>query len=108
MIWLVEMMDREIWLRTRASFKNNEVDVHTRLMRRYKDIPSWWFLILTIVGIGASIGTVEGYKAQLQLPWWGVLFACVLACFFTLPIGVIAATTNQVHYFLHPLHVISA
>ncbi len=54
-------MDREIWLRTRASFKNNEVDVHTRLMRRYKDIPNWWFLILTIVGIGASIGTVEGY-----------------------------------------------
>ncbi|CAK9235221.1 unnamed protein product [Sphagnum troendelagicum] len=87
---------KEIWLRTRASFKNNEVDVHTRLMRRYKDIPSWWFLILTIVGIGASIGTVEGYKAQLQLPWWGVLFACVLACFFTLPIGVIAATTNQI------------
>lgn len=32
----------------------------------------------------------------LQLPWWGVMLACAIAFFFTLPIGIIAATTNQV------------
>jgi OPT family oligopeptide transporter len=87
---------KEIWLRTRTALKSNEVDVHTRLMRRYTDIPNWWFLILMVLGIAVSIATVEGYKSQLQLPWWGILLACALASFFTLPVGVIAATTNQV------------
>jgi hypothetical protein len=59
---------REIWLHSRAALKSNEVDVHTRLMRKYKDIPQWWFLMLTMVGIAISIATVEGYKLQLQLP----------------------------------------
>jgi OPT family oligopeptide transporter len=90
------MLSREIWLRTRTALKGNEVDVHTRLMRRYTDIPNWWFLILMVLGIAVSIATVEGYKSQLQLPWWGILLACALASFFTLPVGVIAATTNQV------------
>ncbi len=91
------MLSREIWLRTRTALKGNEVDVHTRLMRRYTDIPNWWFLILMVLGIAVSIATVEGYKSQLQLPWWGILLACALASFFTLPVGVIAATTNQVN-----------
>jgi OPT family oligopeptide transporter len=92
----MQMLSREIWLRTRTALKGNEVDVHTRLMRRYTDIPNWWFLILMVLGIAVSIATVEGYKSQLQLPWWGILLACALASFFTLPVGVIAATTNQV------------
>jgi hypothetical protein len=93
----MQMLSREIWLRTRTALKGNEVDVHTRLMRRYTDIPNWWFLILMVLGIAVSIATVEGYKSQLQLPWWGILLACALASFFTLPVGVIAATTNQVN-----------
>lgn len=93
----MQMLSREIWLRTRTALKGNEVDVHTRLMRRYADIPNWWFLILMVLGIIVSIATVEGYKSQLQLPWWGILLACALASFFTLPVGVIAATTNQVN-----------
>ncbi|CAK9227824.1 unnamed protein product [Sphagnum troendelagicum] len=87
---------KEIWLRSRSALKSTEVDVHTRLMRKYKDIPQWWFLALAAVGIAVSIATVEGYKLQLQLPWWGILLGSGFACFFTLPIGIIAATTNQV------------
>ncbi|KAH9328962.1 hypothetical protein KI387_001070, partial [Taxus chinensis] len=37
----------------------------------------------------------EGFNKQLQFPWWGILFACVIALAFTLPVGVIQATTNQ-------------
>ncbi|CAK9158206.1 unnamed protein product [Ilex paraguariensis] len=37
----------------------------------------------------------EYYNDILQLPWWGVLLACGIALFFTLPVGIIAATTNQ-------------
>ncbi|KAJ7564971.1 hypothetical protein O6H91_02G042200 [Diphasiastrum complanatum] len=85
---------KEIWQRSKASLKEKP-DVHTRLMKMYADIPQWWFLALTVATIAVTIATVEGWKHQLQLPWWGVLLACALASAFTLPIGVITATTNQ-------------
>jgi hypothetical protein len=37
------------------------------------------------------------WKTDVQLPWWGMIFAFALAFVVTLPIGVIQATTNQVH-----------
>lgn len=33
---------------------------------------------------------------QVQMPWWGLVFASAMAFFFTLPISIITATTNQV------------
>ncbi|KAM4112605.1 hypothetical protein ACJW30_05G152900 [Castanea mollissima] len=44
---------------------------------------------------GRAILSCEGFGGQLQLPYWGVLLAIVMALFFTLPIGVITATTSQ-------------
>ncbi|XP_065867602.1 sexual differentiation process protein isp4-like isoform X2 [Euphorbia lathyris] len=49
---------------------------------------------------GSAFGTpgeagAGGFNRQLQLPYWGVLLAISLAFLFTLPIGVIQATTNQ-------------
>lgn len=35
-------------------------------------------------------------KDEVQMPWWGLLFAAALALIFTLPISIITATTNQV------------
>lgn len=72
------------------------MDVHTKLMRKYKQVPEWWFMCILFVNIGATIFTCEYYNNQLQLPWWGILVACGLAIFFTLPVGIITATTNQV------------
>ncbi|KAL9244154.1 hypothetical protein vseg_017959 [Gypsophila vaccaria] len=86
---------REIWEQSRASLKGKKMDVHTKLMRRYKEAPNWWFWVILVVNIGVAIFTCEYYKEQLQLPWWGVLHACAIAFVFTLPIGIIAAITNQ-------------
>jgi len=72
------------------------MDVHSRLMRKYKQVPQWWFMCLLLVNIVATIYAFQFYNDQLQLPWWGILLACSLALFFTLPVGVITATTNQV------------
>ncbi len=46
---------------------------------------------------------VQTWKHIFQLPWWGVLVCMLLNLFFTLPIGVIAATTNRVCTQQHPL-----
>ncbi|KAJ7569007.1 hypothetical protein O6H91_01G057000 [Diphasiastrum complanatum] len=86
---------KEIWNLSRAALHDDHPDIHTRLMRRYPDIPHSWFLILAIAGVGVSIATCEIYKKQLQLPWWAVILACAMASVFTLPIGVLTATANQ-------------
>ncbi|CAL5408133.1 unnamed protein product [Camellia sinensis] len=85
-----------IWKQTKASFEHKFGDVHTRLMKKnYDAVPQWWFYSLLVVVIGLTILTCEGFGRQLQLPYWGVLLAMALAFVFTLPIGVITATTNQ-------------
>lgn len=35
-------------------------------------------------------------KDQVQMPWWGLVFAAGIAFIFTLPVSIITATTNQV------------
>jgi hypothetical protein len=65
-------------------------------MKNYKEVPQVWFLGILGVMILISIVACEVYNEQLQLRWWGVLLACGVAFFFTLPIGVITALTNQV------------
>ncbi|CAJ1961384.1 unnamed protein product [Sphenostylis stenocarpa] len=85
---------REIMERYRASSKRKE-DIHTKLMKRYKDIPSWWFYLLLVVTLVVSLALCVFVNDQVQMPWWGLLFAGALAFGFTLPISIITATTNQ-------------
>lgn len=91
---------RDIWQLSKSAFQEKKMDVHTKLMRKYKRVPEWWFLCILVLNIVATICTCEYYIDQLQLPWWGVFLACGLALFFTLPVGVIKATTNQVLYVI--------
>ncbi|KAM7520080.1 hypothetical protein LguiB_019042 [Lonicera macranthoides] len=86
---------RDLWQLSKSAFQEKKMDVHTKLMRKYKQVPEWWFTCILLVSVAATVFICEYYKKQLQLPWWGVLLACGLAFFFTLPIGVITATTNQ-------------
>eukprot|EP00262_Sarcandra_glabra_P009240 TRINITY_DN2332_c0_g1_i4.p1 TRINITY_DN2332_c0_g1~~TRINITY_DN2332_c0_g1_i4.p1 ORF type:complete len:757 (-),score=30.15 TRINITY_DN2332_c0_g1_i4:327-2597(-) len=85
----------EIWQLTKSAFKEKQMDVHTKLMGKYKQVPEWWFLIILVLNITATIFACQYYNSQLQLPYWGVLLACAIAIFFTLPVGIITATTNQ-------------
>ncbi|CAK9277033.1 unnamed protein product [Sphagnum jensenii] len=85
---------REIWQRYKNTLSEKD-DVHTRLMRAYKEVPQAYFVGLLISMIIISILGCEIFIDQLQLRWWGVLLACGIAFFFTLPLGVICATTNQ-------------
>jgi hypothetical protein len=82
--------------RYRASTKGKE-DIHTKLMKNYKDIPSWWFYLLLGVTLVASFMMCIFLNDQIQMPWWGLVFASALAFLFTLPISIITATTNQVN-----------
>ncbi|RZC27453.1 Oligopeptide transporter 1 isoform B [Glycine soja] len=87
----------QLWKKTRSALKGQEAgDVHTRIMKRnYEQVPEWWFVSILLLMIVVALITCEGFGKQLQLPWWGVLMSLVIALVFTLPIGVIQATTNM-------------
>ncbi|CAK9181405.1 unnamed protein product [Ilex paraguariensis] len=85
---------REIYDRFQASY-NGKIDIHTRLMRKYQDIPNWWFYLMLLLSMVLSLVLCIFMKDQVQLPWWGLLFAAGLALIFTLPVSIITATTNQ-------------
>uniref|UniRef100_A0A6J1BSV9 Oligopeptide transporter 7-like isoform X2 n=1 Tax=Momordica charantia TaxID=3673 RepID=A0A6J1BSV9_MOMCH len=91
---------RDIWRLSKSALQEKLMDVHTKLMRKYNQVTEWWFMCILLVNISATIFICEYYNNQLQLPWWGVLLACGLAVFFTLPVGVITALTNQAITFL--------
>jgi hypothetical protein len=92
-------MSREMYERRHASYRGKE-DIHTKLMRSYKDIPSWWFYLLLAVTLAVSFVLCIFLNDQIQMPWWGLLFAGVMNFTFTLPISIITATTNQVTGFI--------
>ncbi|KAL5567719.1 hypothetical protein UlMin_024294 [Ulmus minor] len=86
----------DLWKQSKRAFGGTrKIDIHTKLMKKYKSVPNWWFHITLLLNIALIIFTCEYYNESLQLPWWGVLLACVIAIVFTLPIGIIQATTNQ-------------
>ncbi|XP_009795358.1 oligopeptide transporter 2-like [Nicotiana sylvestris] len=85
---------KEIYQRFRATFQGKP-DIHTRLMMKYKDIPSWWFHITLALSLALSLVLCIFMKDQVQLSWWGLLLAAFLALIFTLPISIITATTNM-------------
>lgn len=84
----------QLWKQTAASSSKGG-DVHSRLMKNYEQVPQWWFQAVLVIFMVLSIITCEGFGKQLQLPYWGIFLACAIAFVFTLPVGVIVATTSQ-------------
>ena len=64
-------------------------------MRKYKDIPNWWFHLTLLASFLLALALSIFMKDEVQMPWWALIFAAGLALIFTLPISIITATTNQ-------------
>ncbi|EGX90343.1 Oligopeptide transporter OPT [Cordyceps militaris CM01] len=68
-------------------------DIHSRLMKRYKDAPLSWYLITFLSMTAVGIFLVEYYP--IHLPWYGLLLALAIGAVFFIPNGIIMAVTNQ-------------
>lgn len=67
-------------------------DVHFRLMKNYKEVPEWWFVIVFLIFFGLSIATVKAWNTEL--PVWALVVALLIAIFFLLPVAIIFSRTN--------------
>ncbi|KAI1149024.1 OPT oligopeptide transporter protein-domain-containing protein [Nemania diffusa] len=68
-------------------------DIHMKLMRKYKEAPSWWYTSLFLIILALSLFAVLFYPTNLE--WWAFLLAVGIAFMFSLPIGIVEAITSQ-------------
>lgn len=75
--------------------KTEADDVHAKLIKRYPEVPDWWFaVLLAIFGIVFPIVAIEVY--QTGLPVWGYVLAMIIPAIYILPAAFIFAMTNQI------------
>ncbi|KAG7436286.1 Sexual differentiation process protein isp4 [Fusarium oxysporum f. sp. raphani] len=82
---------KQIWQQWRNS-TNEKPDIHMKLMKKYKEAPTWWYMSLFAVMLLIGFYTVLGYPTNLS--WWAFLLAIAISFGFALPIGIIQAVTN--------------
>ncbi|KAH9898874.1 small oligopeptide transporter [Xylariomycetidae sp. FL2044] len=85
---------KTIWAQWRNS-TTEKPDIHMKLMKKYKEAPSWWYTSLFAVFLTLGFLAVLAYPTNLT--WWAFLLAVGISFVFSLPIGIIeAVTTHQI------------
>ncbi|EIM86107.1 OPT oligopeptide transporter [Stereum hirsutum FP-91666 SS1] len=83
----------EIWAKFRNPASGGE-DIHKRLMSKYKNVPEWWYMVLTVVTLGLGIFTTRYWDTQL--PVWGfIVVAWGIGVVMMVPEGILEGATNQ-------------
>ncbi|KAI9166700.1 Sexual differentiation process protein isp4 [Paramyrothecium foliicola] len=82
----------QIWKQYRNS-TSEKPDIHMKLMKKYKEAPSWWYTSLFALMLVIGFFTVLAYPTNLA--WWAFLLAVFISFGFALPIGIIEAVTNN-------------
>lgn len=67
-------------------------DPQTRLMKKYKDVPDWWFLVVLVVALVMGILCIKLYPTQT--PVWGRFYILAFNFLFLIPICFIFSTTG--------------
>ncbi|KAH8651252.1 OPT family small oligopeptide transporter [Xylariales sp. PMI_506] len=81
-----------IWKQYKNS-TNEKEDVHMKLMKKYKEAPTWWYMSLFVIML--ALGLVTTLVWPTNLAWWAFLLAVGISLCFSLPIGIIQAVTNN-------------
>jgi len=76
----------------RKSAFTNSKDVHIRLMRSYKEVPEWVYLIVLCVSISIGAAVIAVYPTNTSPA--AALYGVFLAIIFCIPCGIIMAVTN--------------
>ena len=83
-------------LRLQMSLPKWDVEVLTcdssRMMRKYKDVPQWWYTTMFLIMIGMSLGVCLGYPTAMH--WWAFFVSIIIAIVWFVPIGLIQGMTS--------------
>ena len=81
----------DLWLRVK-NMRTDEDDVHLRMMRKYKDVPQWWYSVMFISMMAVSLGVCLGYPTAMH--WWAWFISIIIAIVWFVPIGLIQGMTS--------------
>ncbi|CAD6583618.1 MAG: hypothetical protein ASARMPRED_001375 [Alectoria sarmentosa] len=81
----------DLWKRVR-NIRTDDEDVHLRMMKKYKDVPQWWYAVMFIIMIGISLGVCLGYPTNMH--WWGFFVSIIISIIWFVPIGLIQGMTS--------------
>ncbi|KAK3347049.1 OPT oligopeptide transporter protein-domain-containing protein [Lasiosphaeria hispida] len=68
------------------------MDVHSRLMSKYPEVPDWWFLLILVAAIVVSIVFLNIFP--LDTPVWLVFLMIGINLVFAVPLSFLSATTG--------------
>ncbi|AEY95814.1 FADL399Cp [Eremothecium gossypii FDAG1] len=94
--WILDLWSLRKPSSWRAVFSNDKHvlddfhDSHSRMMRKYKEVPEWWYMTIFIVSIVIGIIVVKVFKTNT--PVWGLFLAVALNFVLLLPITLLQAT----------------
>ncbi|KAI0063813.1 OPT superfamily oligopeptide transporter, partial [Artomyces pyxidatus] len=73
-------------------------DPHHNEMKKYKNVPHWWFLVVLLGSFAAAQAT--NYKADSGLPWWTLIVLLIMCFILTVIYGYLASITGfQLSWF---------
>lgn len=58
---------KQIWHQFKNSTKE-EPDIHMKLMKKYPEAPTWWYMSLFVVMIALSLVTILAFPTNLSKP----------------------------------------
>ncbi|KAH9894500.1 oligopeptide transporter 2 [Xylariomycetidae sp. FL2044] len=67
-------------------------DGHVRMMRKYKEVPEWWYGILFTFGFAVSIISLTAWPTET--PWWSILGVTGIGVVLTIPWVIIESIAN--------------
>ncbi|KAI8321858.1 OPT family small oligopeptide transporter [Martensiomyces pterosporus] len=82
---------KDIVHRVRQSRTMDE-DIHMKLMRKYTEVPHWWYGVTFVITFVLAIVTCQVWNL---MPWYWVIVATIIPFIFTIPIGIVQALSNQ-------------
>ncbi|KAK6905031.1 OPT family small oligopeptide transporter [Kwoniella mangroviensis CBS 8507] len=92
-VYTVLYNGKEIWAKFKDA-KHGGEDIHKRLMASYKEVPDWWYGVLTAVILGLGIFVTRYWDTGL--PVWGFIVICFgMGVTLIIPEGILEGTTNQ-------------
>lgn len=76
----------------RQSIYTGFTDGQTRMMRKYKEVPEWWYGCIFVFGFAVSIISLTAWPTQT--PWWSILGVTAIGALLTVPWVIIESIAS--------------
>ncbi|KZT24758.1 OPT oligopeptide transporter [Neolentinus lepideus HHB14362 ss-1] len=67
-------------------------DPHHNVMKKYKQVPQWWFILLFLAAFATAQAT--NYKGDSGLPWWALIVLLIMCFILTVIYGYLDSITG--------------